>query len=68
MARESYIDMLPHVTKEGARSTELKLSELDEMQTYLSPDKQKVTPELKAQRKARTVKKLGEVLSFMTKG
>jgi len=57
--------MMPHASEKGAKDIQRMMNDLDDMQSYLDPDRRIVTVAYKEQMKAASRRKLGDVLNFL---
>ena len=57
--------MMPHTSKDGSRQVQRMLDDLDEMQSYIDPERRVVTVAVVQQRKDLSRRKLGEVMNFL---
>jgi DNA-binding PadR family transcriptional regulator len=57
--------MLPNVSEEGRKEISRALAELDELQTWIDPDRQEITPEIAEKRRLETRKKIHNIMDFL---
>lgn len=57
--------MMPHASEKGNKEIQRMLADLDDMQSYLDPNRRIKTTKYKEQMKAASRRKLGEVLNFL---